>query len=525
MGDSNTIKELLIKIEVEKELLEAMPKKSEKSIEKYIQAINELLEKYKEYNNEITEILNERYEKEIDIKPSKEIENLDSRINTISNVLYLLSEEKNSYEKMGLDKIIYKVAKYYKENFETTNAQIAECMKQFNKVGIRIELSDFDYSSYAKQYMEVFFKALEKSDINSEELKTKFEEIYWKCPEIIMHIELNLRSIYLKNKPIIDRYFEKEKASLLKRWDKTPKEIMELYMDLKRQRREKILQDKKYLLDDFLTGKLNIKDYYEDKINANYTKVLSKKILNEEIDSEELEKNILKFLNSLYEYKNYMNFKFVIDDMKIYYKEKEKYKKVYAETKKKIELKEKRLRELNRKNTSKSLFFKKLKDNKIMLEHSELILELKELYKELDLNEFYNKMSEILTDTSTIYDALKLANSYYNYLTKCVIKVNRSIEHENIEGKTEKLTELLDNPNNTIINNITILEEKDVGMIVSDRYTLLDFNVEKEDITPENVDTLITTLECIERNLCLKRAGLEIDKIEEILELKKILKK
>ena len=29
-------------------------------------------------------------------------------------------------------------------------------------------------------------------------LKTTFEEVYWKCPDLIIHIELNLRNIYFK---------------------------------------------------------------------------------------------------------------------------------------------------------------------------------------------------------------------------------------------------------------------------------------------------------------------------------------
>ena len=48
---ANSIKEILEKIEVEKEVLATMPKKTQKSIGKYINSIDELIEKYKEYNN------------------------------------------------------------------------------------------------------------------------------------------------------------------------------------------------------------------------------------------------------------------------------------------------------------------------------------------------------------------------------------------------------------------------------------------------------------------------------------------
>ena len=69
-------------------------------------------------------------------------------------------------------------------------------INKFSKVGIQVSLDDFDYSLYVKNYMKTFFQELEKGNVNSERLKEKFEEIYWKCPDIIVHIELNIRNIY-----------------------------------------------------------------------------------------------------------------------------------------------------------------------------------------------------------------------------------------------------------------------------------------------------------------------------------------
>ena len=48
-------------------------------------------------------------------------------------------------------------------------------------------------------------------DINSKEMKAKFDDIYWKCPEIIMQIELNLRTLYLINEEEIDKFFDTQK--------------------------------------------------------------------------------------------------------------------------------------------------------------------------------------------------------------------------------------------------------------------------------------------------------------------------
>lgn len=520
MSDSIKIQEILEKIEVEKEILSTMPKNNIKNTEKYIEKILELKKEYEKYELQIEKIFKKRYKKLTDIKQENEIENLDIRLNTIENILYLLSDEKTSYEKMKLDKIIYKIGRYYKDNLENINKQIEEAIKKFDDVGIKLGLSDFDYSIYVEQYMKVFFA--EQGNINSTKLKTTFEEVYWKCPDLIIHIELNLRNIYLKKQVQIDKYFEKEKSELLKKWEKTPKQIMDSYFDIKMQKTEKLLEDKKLLLENFLNGKLNTNDYTEEKIQANYSKMLTKDKLNG--NEEEIQKSIFEFLNSLKEYKNYLYFKFLIDDVKKHYNQRENYKKVYEDTKKKIDVEEKKLKKLNKKISKKGLFSKKTKEVKQTVEQNQIITEIKTLYKELDLNKFYNKIYTNLAEDSSLYEALNLANSYYNYLTSCMIENNKTITQEKIDEQIKSLDNFLKNPYNNIINNLTIAEEKDVSMIIKDRYKLLSFNIEKEDFSTKSVDGLISTLENIITSIVLKRTNLKVKDIEEIIALKGVLK-
>lgn len=56
---------------------------------------------------------------------------------------------------------------------------------------------------------------------------------------------------------------------------------------------------------------------------------------------KEITQNSIKFLNSLYEYKNYLKFQYIFDDIKTKYQEKEQHKNSYNETKKEISIKEK----------------------------------------------------------------------------------------------------------------------------------------------------------------------------------------
>lgn len=519
MPDSNNIKEILEKIEVEKEVLSTMPKNNAKNVDKYVEKVLQLKKEYEEYQEEIEKTFNKRYEKATSIQSTNEVENLEIRLNTIEKILYLLNDAKTSYEKMELDKIIYKIGRYYKENLENINQQINEAIKRFDNLGIKLDLSDFDYSIYVEQYMKVFFE--EKGNVNSSKLKTTFEEVYWKCPDLIIHIELNLRNIYFKKQAQIDKYFEKEKNELLKKWQKTPEQIMNSYLEIKMQKTEKLAQDKKLLLDKFLNGKLNIKDYVQEKVQANYSKMLTPAKL--EAEQNEIEKGIFEFLNSLYEYKNYLYFKFIIDDVKKHYTQKENYKKIYEDTKKKIDADEKKLKKLNKKASKKGLFGKK-KEVKQTAEQNQMILEIKKSYKELDLNKFYNKIYSNLGENSSIYEALNLANSYYNYLTSCMIENNKTITQEKIDEQIKSLDNFLKNPYNNIINNLTITEDKDVAMIIKDRYKLLSFNIEKEDFSAKSVDSMIATLENIATSIYLNKTELTVEGIEEILELKEVLK-
>ena len=158
-------------------------------------------------------------------------------------------------------------------------------------------------------------------------------------------------------------------------------------------------------------------------------------------------------------------------------------------------------------------------------EQNTLIAELKNLYRTLDLDKFYNKIYSEITDNSTMFEALSLANSYYEYLTNCIINNDKTITQEEIDEKADRLRNFLKNPYNTIINNMNIIQEKEIGTIIKDRYKLLNFNVEKEDLKIDNIDNLITILEEIQKSFDIEDAGLEIDNIEELVEVKKILKK
>ena len=86
--------------------------------------------------------------------------------------------------------------------------------------------------------------------------------------------------------------------------------------------------DKYRIINKFLTGKLDIKDYEEDKIKQEYSKMFLKDICNVKTkkDQREMNEDSIKFLRSLIEYKNFINYKFIYEDIKKKYEQKDEHK-------------------------------------------------------------------------------------------------------------------------------------------------------------------------------------------------------
>ena len=109
-------------------------------------------------------------------------------------------------------------------------------------------------------------------------------------------------------------------------------------------------------------------------------------------------------------------------------------------------------------------------------------------------------------------------------MANCFIKNNPDILPEEIEQNINNLKQFMKSPYHTIMKNIHILEEKDLQIIIKDRYRLLNFKVEKEDLDENNIDILEKNLKTIELSLNLEKVGLDIEDIEKVCKIKDLLK-
>lgn len=506
--------EFLDKISVSKEILDNMPKNNKRNKEKFKKTLEDFKEDYSKIKEEIYKEIKNRYSKKMkELTVNKEIEELNTSLSQMEDDLHIINSFNSPYEKMNLDENIWRLKRYYKDNLENVNNEILQCINSFKSVGINLNASDFNYSKYTNEYMQVFFD--EKNNINSKKIKKAFEDIYWKCPEIIVHLELNIRYIYLQNEAKLIKYFDKKKDELLRKFDLNSDEVFNRYLDLKLILENTINTDKYTIINKFLNKEVNINDFMPNKIQKEYAKIIDIKLLDED---KEIKDNILKFYNNIYEFKNYLRFKFIFDDIKKHYLEREQYKKIYEETLKQIQIEEKKLEKFKENKTKRFFLFRK-KDDDANIQYAELIKNIQKLYKELDKAKVYNKIYACINDNSTIYDVFKFANSFKSYVRDIAIIYLPTITPEEIDELIIDFDDFVKSTNIQIINNILIQEEKDISLIIKDRYSLLKFNIAKDDVQEDNIDNLYQTLSKLKFDINIEKANMNINQINEIMSL------
>jgi len=511
------------RINANKEVLAALPKNNKKNRKIYVEKVNALHEEFCKYKEQLKKEMEERYNTATQVSKDAELNNLQKTLEGMEQNLSLLNSISTSYEKMGLDKELQTLGRYYKQNLDIVNEIILRCIGKFKEVGVPISLEDFRYSRYVKEYLKVVFKQINGGEQLPKKIKEKFEEVYWKCPDIITHIELNFRYLYIKYEKEIDKYYEKQKKQIL--GNKREQDVLNEYKELKKEYIEKSKQDKYSIVTNFIEGKIRPEDYLKTKMSGTYEKFITSQRLDDmdEAKLDEISVNMGKLQNSVHEYKNYLKFKFIIEDIRKIYMEKEIHQKAYEQIKKEIVLMEDKIVKLEKKIQGGG-FFKK-PDEKSETEQNSLLLSLKQLYRDLDKNKMYDKIHLRLKDSSTIYGMLLFAGSFYDYVYRYMRDVVVDIEEEEIDKTIQELRDFINWPFCILLNNIKILERKDMLLIIRDRYQLLGINIARGALGEGNLDQLEKEIEKMQLYYYITKNNINIEELGTAMEFKKILQK
>lgn len=519
------------KIDTDKEILSVMPKNTKKNTELYIKKVQEIKLEYERYLNDVISEIKRRANKINSIKENPEIKEVEAELKKFEG-LDLLGIGNTSYEKMKLDELLFILRRFYKNNLEQVNENILACIRRFAEVGINLKPEDFNYSPFARRYMKVFFKEYKKGDVNSQNMKDTFEKLYWECSDIIVHIELNIRYLYLKNEKEIDKHFTAENKEILKDLETSDREYLEKYRTLRAKLDELKATDKKLMLQKFLDKELDTKEYETMAIEKQFSKMLAEPYdTYAKTELNEISENIVKLSKTLEEYQNYLKYKYVFEALLKIYNEKDKYKNGYEKQKKEIQKLESKLVKTNKKyeKTDKFkefIFFKKNSAEKLKtltIDINNQILDIKELYRKIDNDKVYDKFATMLTDNSTIYDALFLAGSFYTFLVETIINEIPDIPEKQINETVLAIRKFITSPYITIINNVTIKEDKDMALMIKDKYNLFKINITKIDLDEAAIGALINTVDIIVNSYNLENSGLKLEDAKYILKANKIL--
>ncbi len=185
------------RLEHYKELLQVLPRNNVKNAKAYLDKANLMRDAAIEYKKELLNNIKKRYKHIIITGDNEEVKSLESYLEGMKNNLYLLNTYNDSFEKSGLNEVLYDLRKFYKNDLTEVNNDILQALQKFQMVGITLSSKDFNYGEEVTEYMRMFFI---ESNPDSNNLKATFDKLYWKSPNLIENIYGNFRHLYFDNK-------------------------------------------------------------------------------------------------------------------------------------------------------------------------------------------------------------------------------------------------------------------------------------------------------------------------------------
>ena len=498
------MKEYILKdIDTVKANLEVLPKKTKVNKAKYNEYLEEQLKKITPMIEEAEKEISKRVEQ---IKKYNTEESLPEERELLDIIkVKRLSSLSSSSNKLNLDYYLYELSSFENNNLEKINGVILQILLAFKEVGIILTSKDFEYSEVVQKYMDTLIN-------DYDNIEKVFDDIYWENSNIITQIELNIRYLYFKHKKEIDKYYQLLKEEPLE-------EYLTKYIDLKINQKLNEYQNRTYLFNNFMNHTLMLTDYSEKNIDGLLTDI----ILDREDEDNYL--NLTKLSSSLSEYNEYLNFEYIIKDIKELFTKKEEYKGKYDLKLKDIVKKEKELFSLNKQINKTGLFKPNLKKiNELKLKRNTTIADILSLYIELDELTIQNDIFNNVTNETTYQDILKLTCFNTKYFIKLLKDQIDNLTIEDIDQNITNLFEYAFGSEINIISNIAISEEIDIPKIIKDKYRLLNISINEEDLNKDDIEKVEKNIKDLIIYYNIKKINLNIQDIDFIFKAEKLKK-
>ena len=264
-----------------------------------------------------------------------------------------------------------------------------------------------------------------------------------------------------------------------------------------------------------------------------------------------MDENLKKLNSNLTEYTNYLEFKFIFDeiltlkrikeredaDLKAKATKKNKFIPATQQIKNEIEKVSSEIKKINsqlaepktKRFSLLSLFKKKALPQKttgeLILERDDKVLDLKNLYFKLDDSSLKDRIIENISDTSKIYDVLKIASYDYSFLARTIIKKYSDIVEDDIEKTIERFITYVRLSYFSVLNNVNIFEKKDISVVIKDKHKLLGFDISKDHFADANFDEFVKQVQILDYYNNIQKSNILLEDIQFIINARSVLKK
>ena len=523
-------------IEAKKNLISSLPTRTKTNIKKFNSTIDTVREKYSLYKNNVKKYLLAKHKSFTIKEEEKNLEKLNDKVSSLQNIMFLLNPLNTYVEKMGFDTLLYEINRYYifSFDFEFFNEIINGFLDKFDLAGIKLTTDDFNYTCYVHEYMSSFLEVRYSKEKKYSKVSEIFEKIYWINPEIIEHIELNFRRLIRDNAKKFESYISSLQKDILKQNNiSNYEECVQKYKEAYEELQEKSGEDLYSIAQLALNNNFDINQYLE---TSKVRKAAYDSLIPSDIDTNS-EREMFKICTildklkiNLQEYNNYLDFSGLFNSFK------EEYSKLLSsETKvalntKKLEEdireKEKKLDKLNKRILSDKKSFldsKNENDIKVLKTDSvKLAKELHTLYMKFDKEYFKEKVLSKLNSSMTILDVLNLYYSFDYFKRSALESVYNLNQYKELIRINNNFDSFAKNPTNVIISGANIFEENNLAKVIANKYRLNNLNIVENDLSPENLKSLLNKILLILRVNKVENSSSSIEKIWFMVQINKI---
>ena len=515
------------KLELEsgtKKMKEKFHKSAVKERNEYVE---EQIKKFDKYQVEVYRLLKLRVNS---LLPSDKSNHYDSLKKNIEKEKQIIVFNNNDYSidfKLGIFKLISSIDINDDVSLNTINNTFLNIIKIFEDASIKLTISDFTYSMFTEKYMHVFLDNIEKNNRFEEVMKKCFDSIYWECPDIIKHLKLNFWSLLEKYEEKLKIYTDTVSYQLLQKTGYDKNSLIDKYLGNVNKYNLEVSRDEFYNLDSFLSKKKNVLDYLDD--SATRVKNLDQFVIDGEFkdieDSSKFYDNMVELAHTLSVLKLYYRYEFIIKDIQDKYSKKDANKSVFSNKLKEVNTEEGKRKKIYNdylKACGKNLFHKvneeKIKSNKLAI--NEEILKLDTLYNELHDLEIVELINKKVNSTDSLYDLFSLSYESYYYLEKMFNEHFKDSDDYSFEEELNKYFDFIYSPYNDFLKKINGFSMVDVSSVITDKYRLLGINVTNDNISVDNLDSFMDSVNYVKFIDDILKGDLSFDDINVIVKFR-----